>query len=218
METKITLHLVGDSTMCIYSPEHAPREGWGMRLPALCRPEVTVLNHAVSGCSTKSFSAIGKWDEVVAAITPGDYVVMGMGINDSAPRETRPQNHTDTGGEFEGNLIRWIGDVRARRGIPVFTTTTVCWNSVQPFEPNPEHNRYNQAILKTAETHDCAAVDLNGRALKRFASMQPEQILACHMTAQNDYCHLTDVGASFYARLFVELCQEAALPIASLFI
>lgn len=211
------IHLVGDSTMCVYRAEHAPLEGWGMRLPALCRKGVAVRNHAVAGRSTKSFESRGEWGKVLPEIKPGDFVVIGMGINDGSPKETRPLNHTDTGGEFEGNLARWISAIRGRGGIPLLTTTTVIWAEKGLTAPDPLRERYNRAIRETAAACRCDVVDLHGEAFRRFAAMKPDEVSAFYLADRNDYCHLNGRGADFYARLFVELCKKAELPIASLF-
>ena len=214
---KTVLRLVGDSTMCAYRAEHAPREGWGMRLPAYCREGVEVRNHAVSGTSTKSFEASGAWTQLLEDAAPGDFVVIGMGINDAAPKDTRPQNHTDLGGEFEGNLTRWIGELRERGCIPCLTTPTVFWAEGGLAVPDPLRERYAQAILATAKSSRCGVVDLHGEAFQRLAAMSRDDAARLYLADRNDYCHLGRAGADFYAGLFAELCKKTTHPIASLF-
>jgi len=217
VEGKVNLFLVGDSTMCEYTALNAPREGWGMRLQPLCSPDVLVVNCAVSGRSTKSFQARGSWERVLAQLRPGDYVVIGMGINDNAPKATRPQNHTETGGEFEGNLKRWIGEVRSRNALPVLCTTTVLWQATGRKSPQTDLGKYNQAILEVARECGCPAIDLHAKAFPLIAAMEKPQYDSIYMSQNKDYCHLTDKGAEFYAKLFVSLSKEQPIPFAALF-
>ncbi|MBQ6472913.1 MAG: hypothetical protein IJJ33_13095, partial [Victivallales bacterium] len=216
VEGKVNLFLVGDSTMCEYTALNAPREGWGMRLQPLCSPDVLVVNCAVSGRSTKSFQESRSWERVLAQLRPGDYVVIGMGINDNAPKATRPQNHTDTGGEFEGNLKRWIGEVRSRDALPVLCTT-VLWQPNGRSQPSPSLAKYNRAILEVARECGCPAIDLHARAFSQLAAMEKPQYDSLYMSHAKDYCHLTEKGAAFYAELFANLSKELASPFATLF-
>lgn len=216
-EWKAVIRLVGDSTMCAYQAEHTQREGWGMRLPAYCREGVEVCNHAISGTSTKSFEERGAWTQLLEEAAPGDFVVIGMGINDAAPKDTRPQNHTDLGGEFEGNLTRWIGELRERGTIPFLTTPTVIWAESGLAAPKPLRERYARAILATAESCRCGVVDLHGEAFRRLAAMSRSDAARLYLADRNDYCHLNRVGADFYAGLFAGLCKKTTHPIASLF-
>lgn len=114
------LHLAGDSTMA--SKERAtpnPEYGWGELLPRFFRDPSVVVNHAANGRSTKSFRDEGRWDKLLAALAPGDWVVIQFGHNDEkldAARRTDPQ-HT-----FAENLRRFAAEVRARGATPVFAT------------------------------------------------------------------------------------------------
>ena len=212
------LHLVGDSTMAVYPDKSAPQEGWGMALEPLCKPNVLLVNHAVGGRSTKSFQNNGHWQQVLTQLNKGDYVVISMGINDNAPKETRPQNHTDTGGEFEGTLKRWIADVRGCGAIPVLATTTVLWHPNGFSSPNPSLAKYNEAMLGVAKECGVCVIDIHTPAFQRLASMKKEEFDRIYMSPRNDYCHLQREGAAFFARLFVQLCQEQKAPIAELFV
>ena len=79
-----TLHLIGDSTMADKPKGPAnPETGWGQALPALLKPEAgRVVNYAMNGRSTKSFIDEGRWTKVVAALQPGDFVIIQFGHND----------------------------------------------------------------------------------------------------------------------------------------
>ena len=86
-----TLHLVGDSTMADKPKEPAnPETGWGQALPLLLRPEaVRAVNYAMNGRSTKSFIDEGRWAAVVAALRPGDFVIIQFAHNDEKDQDPK---------------------------------------------------------------------------------------------------------------------------------
>ncbi len=64
-QDRITLHLIGDSTMADKpDPARNPEHGWGQALPEFLGAGAVVRNHAVNGRSTRSFIAEGRWDSV----------------------------------------------------------------------------------------------------------------------------------------------------------
>ncbi len=98
--------LVGDSTM-------ATKSGYGDALCARFKPEVTCLNLAKGGRSTKSFRAEGLWDHVMTLLRDRpvgqtDVVLMQFGHND---QPGKPGRSTDLATEFPANLARYIDDV-----------------------------------------------------------------------------------------------------------
>jgi lysophospholipase L1-like esterase len=77
-----TLFLVGDSTMAWQPERKYPEWGWGQAMPELLEPGIELQNHATNGRSTRSFIDEGRWNAVLEALRPGDFVVIGFGHND----------------------------------------------------------------------------------------------------------------------------------------
>ena len=77
---------------------------------------VVVDNHALNGCSSKSFVDEGHWAEVIKLIKKGDYVLIQFGHNDEKADEER---HTDPGSTFDQNLSKYATETIALGGIPV---------------------------------------------------------------------------------------------------
>jgi len=99
--------LVGDSTM-------APRSGYGDALCARFKPEVSCLNLAKGGRSTKSYRAEGLWDHVMALLRQRpagqtDVVLLQFGHND---QPGKPGRSTDLATEFPANLRAYVADLR----------------------------------------------------------------------------------------------------------
>lgn len=91
----IVIHTIGDSTMANKPLENDNQErGWCQMLGEFLTDDVTIHNYAVNGRSTLSFYNEGRWQKVLDAIQPGDYVFIQFGHNDekikSEGRATRP--------------------------------------------------------------------------------------------------------------------------------
>jgi lysophospholipase L1-like esterase len=60
--------------------------GWGDSLGKFFDPaKVNLVNRAVGGLSSRTFLTQGHWERALTLIKPGDFVVIQLGHNDSAP-------------------------------------------------------------------------------------------------------------------------------------
>ena len=116
---QITIHMAGDSTCANYAASSA-LTGWGQVLNEYCKPGVRVNNLAKSGCSSKSFIDIKRWDMLLEMVKPGDYVIVQFGHNDSKKDKKR---FTDPKTTYSANLKKFIDDVRARKANPIIATS-----------------------------------------------------------------------------------------------
>ena len=64
-EKKITLWMIGDSTMSIKEDKAWPETGWGVPFARFFDSSVTVSNHARNGSSTRTFITEGLWEKVI---------------------------------------------------------------------------------------------------------------------------------------------------------
>ena len=113
----IRIILVGDSTMAVGS-------GYGPGFCAAVVPQVTCLNMAKGGRSTKSYREEGSWAEVTEALAHKDsfeatYVLIQFGHND---QPNKPGRSTDLKTEFPANMRRYVEEVRAAGAKPVLVT------------------------------------------------------------------------------------------------
>jgi lysophospholipase L1-like esterase len=77
-----TVYICGDSTAQTYSDIYAPQQGWGQRISEFFTSDVTFVNKAIGGRSSKSFVDEGRLDEVLSLIQEDDYMFIQWGIND----------------------------------------------------------------------------------------------------------------------------------------
>jgi lysophospholipase L1-like esterase len=82
-----TLYLVGDSTVRNGKGDGAGGQwGWGEPLADYFDPgKINVVNRAIGGRSSRTYITEGRWDELLAMLKPGDFVVFQFGHNDSGP-------------------------------------------------------------------------------------------------------------------------------------
>src|SRR6266567_8813641 len=81
----ITVFLAGDSTMAQKLPEKRPETGWGEALQQFFQDgKVIIDNRAQNGRSTRTFISEGRWQAIVDALRPGDYVFIQFGHNDES--------------------------------------------------------------------------------------------------------------------------------------
>ena len=134
----LTIHMIGDSTMANKPVIPAnPERGWGQMLHMYFKDSVRVENYAQNGRSSKSFIAEGRWDKVVAALKPGDFVIIQFGHNDEKTNDVK--RGTAPFGEYTTNLVRFIRETRKHKATPILAT--------------PVARRKFDAIGKLVDTH-----------------------------------------------------------------
>jgi lysophospholipase L1-like esterase len=225
----IRVILVGDSTM-------ATRSGYGDALCARFTPQVTCVNLARGGRSTKSFREEGRWDEVQRMLRDGagfraTYVLVQFGHNDQPGKAPRS---TDLVTEFPANMARFASETRALGGVPVLVTPLTrrifvgayLRDDLAPWaEATRRIARREQAALLDLNVDSAAAVQAMGRQEADTLAMAPPPAALAVPAAANagkaevagaaksafDYTHLGAKGADFFARMIErELMQ--ALP------
>lgn len=170
---RITVHMIGDSTMANKPVIPAnPERGWGQMLPLVFKDTVRVENHARNGRSTKSFIAEGRWDQVVAALKPGDFVVIQFGHNDEKLDNVKVG--TAPGGEYTANLVRFIRDARAHQAMPILATPVARRKFDESGTLRNTHGAYAEAARKVAQTEKVPLLDLFTATEKQLQQLGPE--------------------------------------------
>lgn len=79
-----------------------------------------VVNHAMNGRSSTSFIDESRWARVVAALQPGDFVIMQFGQNDR--KADKPGVYAAVHGSYQENLRRFVRAVCVAGATPVLVT------------------------------------------------------------------------------------------------
>ncbi|MDF3056727.1 MAG: pectate lyase [Rariglobus sp.] len=206
---RLTLALIGDSTVCDY-PADSNKRGWGQLLPEFLAPSVTVLNEARGGLSTKTYPA-ELWQKVLSA--KPDFVLIQFGHNDSHPKE-KPEA-TDAATDYRENLRRFVREAR-EAGIEPILVTPVRRRYFKNGAPSSGLVPYADAMKAVAAELGVKLVDLHassGELLARLGEegstrLTPNQINPASTNRKGDRTHFTAEGARVIAALVAADLRE----------
>ena len=103
-----TLWVIGDSTVSSFEDKYYyPRYGYGTMLDKYLDDSINVVNIALSGRSTKSYTTGPQYNELLSGMKQGDFLIIGFGHNDEKADEgryTNPNGNYLTEGSFANSL------------------------------------------------------------------------------------------------------------------
>lgn len=198
-----TIVLVGDSTV-------APQGGWG---PGFCSDltrNVTCIDDALNGRSTKSFVDEGAWKQALAQ--HGDYYLIQFGHNDEKSDLAR---HTDPDTTYAANLRLYVDDARAIGAVPVLISPLARRTFRDGKPSNDDLQRYADAARHVAEEEDVTFIDLlslSNAVLNSMTQAQADEFDATghpdqhaeNTTAMLDRTHLNDHGKKVFGRIVAD--------------
>ena len=199
----VKIILVGDSTV-------APGGGWGPGFCKVLTPNVTCLDVALNGRSSKSFIEEGAWAKALAL--HGDYYLIQFGHNDQKPDLAR---HTDADGSFQTYLERYVADVRAIHATPVLVTS-LSRRSMKDGKIVEDLKDYAAATKKVGAEEGITVVDLNALSTAMLNHMTQQQVDAYDATghadekaenagpAKLDRTHLNPLGQALFGRMVAD--------------
>lgn len=228
---KVTIYSIGDSTMCDYDQRYLngfggdnyPIRGWMQMMPQFFTEEVVIKNMARSGRSSKSFRDEGYWQKTIDQVMPGDYVFIMFGPNDEKDDSLR---HTDPHGTYRQNLINYISETRAKKGIPVLFTsiTRRKFDKSGTLLPN-SFEAYVDEVRKLSKEMKAPLIDLNTKSRELVQQLGPEASKQLYVyiepgkfiklpKGKKDDTHLSEKGATAIAKLAGEGLREIKSPLA----
>jgi lysophospholipase L1-like esterase len=201
----VKIVLVGDSTV-------ATGGGWGPGFCAVMTPNVTCVDDALNGRSSKSFLDESAWKKALAE--HGDYYLIQFGHND---QKADPARHTDAEGSFQDYLQRYIDDVRAIGAVPVLVTS-LSRRTFRDGRVVEDLNAYAAATKEVGARDGITVVDLNAISTAMLNKMGQEEadrfdaLLHPDATAENpaavkttlDRTHLNAYGQKVFGRVVAD--------------
>jgi len=202
----VKIVLVGDSTT-------APQGGWGPGFCAVMTKNVTCVDDALNGRSSKSFIDEGAWKKALAE--KGDYYTIQFGHNDE---KDDPARHTDPETTYAANLRGFVKDVRAIGAVPI-VISPLARRSFRDGKPsNDDLKLYGNAARRVAAEEDVTFVDLLGMSDALLATMTQAQadefdaVGHADAKAENagnaapalDRTHLDDKGKAVFGRMVAD--------------
>jgi lysophospholipase L1-like esterase len=217
------IFIAGDSTAQIYGPDRYPQMSWGMVLQCGFGGDVTVLDYAKGGRSTKSFIAEGRLDALAKDLAKGDTLLIAFGHNDeSADVAAR---FTDPDGDFREYLRRYVAAARAKGAEPVLLTP-VTRRSFEDGKVVDTHAIYARAVREVAADTKTPLIDLDAASMAWLEKIGPADSRTYYMytaasdrywrfpDGSNDDTHFSEMGARGVANLIADGLAKLNLPIA----
>lgn len=212
-----TIFVVGDST----ANNHANGGlGWGDPFIAFFDPnKVNVLNRARGGRSSRTFITGGLWNQVLAEMKKGDFVLIQFGHNDAGAindatraRGSLPGIGEETQ-EIDNQLTKqhevvhtygWymrkmIADTKARGATPIVLSLTVrnIWRDGH-VERGP--GRYGEWSAEIAKSQRVVFTDVTKLIADKYEQMGQEKV---KLMFGPDHTHTSPAGAELNASLVV---------------
>jgi lysophospholipase L1-like esterase len=191
----VKIVLVGDSTV-------ATEGGWGPAFCADLTTNVTCIDDALNGRSSKSFREEGAWAKALAQ--HGDYYLIQFGHNDQKPDAAR---HTDPDTTYAAQLRQYIVDVRAIGAVPVIVTPLSRRTFVDG-KVKEDLNAYAAAARRVAAEKDVTCVDLNAMSQAQADEFDmvdhPDAKAENGAAAKLDRTHLNAKGKEVFGRMVAD--------------
>lgn len=214
-----TLFIIGDSTVNNHT---AGLLGWGDPIVELFdRTKVRVLNRARGGRSSRTFLTEGLWDQALAEMRAGDYVLIQLGHNDGGPLadgraraslkgngdETQTVTLAATGKQevvhtYGWYLRRYVADARAKGAVAIVLSPVPrnIWRDDRTVAR--ASNDYGKWAAEAARAGGAFFVDLNEIVARRYEAAGPEKVKSTYFA--EDHTHTTPAGAALNAEAVVE--------------
>ena len=221
---RVRIVLVGDSTV-------APVNGWGPGFCATLSPQVTCINLAKNGRSTKSYRAEGLWKEVMTALQhnaefSATWVLIQFGHNDQPGKP----NPSDAATEFPANMRQYAREAR-ETGARAVLITPLTRRTFKDGKLNDTLQPWALATIKAAHEEGVPVLDLNtesATAVQKMGPVEanklamatpPQAVIEAALQGNSitvpsnpsttfDYTHLGERGSAFFGRMVAELLSK----------
>ncbi len=220
-KNKITVYLIGDSTMAEKDVAAYPETGWGMPFHYFFDSTVTVDNRAKNGRSTRTFIEEGRWQPVVDNLHEGDYVLIQFGHNDEVPTK----KSYATKDQFTANLTKFVTESRNKKAIPVLITPVARRKFDSTGMIEETHALYTQLVKDVAKKYDVPLIDLDKESQQLVQQLGPETSKYLYNflspgenphypDGREDNTHFSELGARKMAEIVLNDIKNLHLELA----
>ena len=219
---QVTIYLAGDSTCAAKLPEKRPETGWGEMMQQYFDPaKIVIENHAQNGRSTKTFVSEGRWQTITDKLKKGDFVFVQFGHNDES--KEKGERYTPPNA-YRANLIRFIGDVKAKKANIVLLTPVMRRKFDKDGNFIDTHGEYPDIVRSVAKEQKVPLIDMHRKSealIKRFG-VDGSRLLFLQLKPDEnpnypkgieDNTHFVPKGAEEMVKLVVEGIRENKLKV-----
>jgi lysophospholipase L1-like esterase len=194
--------IVGDSTVAT-NREGNPSHGWGGVIHAFFTQDVTIINLAAGGRSSKSFIGEGRWEK--ALTHPADYILIQFGHNDCPGKG--PERETNPETDFRDYLRKYVDDSRAIGAVPILITSVTRRRFDNEGNIRTILGAYAEGARVVAKEKEIACLDLHTKSIDMFNRLGDEGSTYISATPE-DRTHFSAEGAKVIAKLVIEELSE----------
>jgi len=219
---KITVYMIGDSTLANKETKAFPETGWGMPFQYFFDTTVVVDNRAKNGRSTRSFISENLWQPVVDKLKEGDYVFIQFGHNDESKDKGDRYSSPE---DYKKNLTRFITETRAKKANPILLTPVTRRKFVDG-NIQETHKEYSPLVKEVAIAQQVPLIDMDtkSRALLQKFGEEPSKLLFLQLEpgehpnypeGKIDNTHFSEMGARLMAQLVLSDIVNQKLELAN---
>ena len=236
---KPVVFITGDSTVKNKDSDKDGMWGWGSQAYTVFdQDEVTCVNVAKAGRSTRSYVREGRWEQVYNTLQPGDFVLLQFGHNDICPIADAKERGVIPGtadtchvykmekdGRYEvvysfgWYLRKMIDDCREKGATPILVSLTPRneWPHGKVERRNDSYGKwYREVVEQTGvdflDVHNISADFLD----RKFASKSEEKSKkAASRYFNNDHTHTSLAGARMNAQSVAKGLRDINSPLAA---
>ncbi|HEX4750189.1 MAG TPA: rhamnogalacturonan acetylesterase [Bryobacteraceae bacterium] len=217
LRAQTSVFIAGDSTAAEGNPDAI---GWGKPFASFFdSSKANVVNAAIGGRSSRTFVTEGHWDHIVAAIKPGDYVLIQFGQNDGAPmngpklargslpglgEEAQEIDNVITGQHETLHTFGWymrkmIREAKAKDAFPILLSLTVrnIWTDGHVERGSGQYSDWSRDIAKS---EGVAFIDLTNLVADQY---EKTGVDAVKPFFPKDHTHTNAQGAEYNARYVI---------------
>ncbi|MBD0288370.1 MAG: rhamnogalacturonan acetylesterase [Flavisolibacter sp.] len=223
LQQKPTLYIIGDST--VRNDDSTGHRGWGSHIGSLLdTTRITISNQAMAGRSTRTFIKEGRWNKVISAIKPGDFLIMQFGHNEgSKPDTTRagyrgvlrgigedtvhlvwPDGTPETVHTYGWYLKKFVTEAQAK-GATVLIASMIPRNDWKDGKLVRASENYGKWAAEVAQATGAYFIDLNKITADKYDKWGPEKVKSFFPT---EHTHTSPEGARINAESVVEGIKE----------
>lgn len=221
-----SLFLVGDSTVRNGRGDGAGGQwGWGEPLTAFFdTSKINVVNRAIGGRSSRTYITEGQWEDTLALMKAGDFVLIQFGHNDSGPLDDTSRARGTLPGVGEETkeidnpitkkhevvhtygwyLRKYISDTIAKGATPVLCSPIPrkIWENGKVVRGTASYAGWAQQV---AEAQHIGFLDLNGKIAARYDKLGETAVEAFFA---DPHTHTSRSGAELNATCVISALKQ----------
>jgi lysophospholipase L1-like esterase len=208
----LRIALVGDSTQ-------TKSAGYGLGFCANLTDNVTCINDARGGASTKTYFEEGYWDKALA--DKPDYMLIQFGHNDELSSEHLARE-TNLQTEYPANLKRFVQQARAHGIVPILVTPLSRRYYGADGKIHSDLLAHSEAMKKVAAEEHTPLIDLQTDSIAYLNTLTETQGSALGITKKDaqgktipDKTHLNAEGSYVFGRIVAVDLAKAVPALAS---